>query len=54
LQSEHFAGRANHGFKLWVLMNLVEWHRLFVEGHWTSGLAGGRPRPCGAPPAPGQ
>ena len=56
LTSEHFAGRANHGFKLWLLMNLVEWHRLFVEGHWTDGLAGRRPRPCseerGAPPAP--
>jgi asparagine synthase (glutamine-hydrolysing) len=58
LKSEHLGGRANHGFRLWLLMNLVEWHRLFVEGYWTSGLAGRRPPPCseerGPRPAPGQ
>ena len=58
LKSEHFAGRANHGFKLWLLLNLVEWHRLFVEGQWTARLAGGRSRPSGPEratrPAPGR
>jgi asparagine synthase (glutamine-hydrolysing) len=34
LKGQHFTGAANHAFKLWALMNLVEWYRLFVEGHW--------------------
>jgi hypothetical protein len=36
LKREHFAGVANNAFKLWVLINFLEWHRLFVEGNWTS------------------
>ncbi len=36
LKREHFAGVANNAYKLWVLVNFLEWHRLFVEGHWTS------------------
>ncbi len=38
LKREHFAGVANHAYKLWVLINFLEWHRLFVEGNWTSQL----------------
>ena len=34
LKREHFAGVANHAFKLWALMNFVEWHRRFVESSW--------------------
>jgi asparagine synthase (glutamine-hydrolysing) len=36
LKQQHFAGTANNAFKLWSLMNLVEWHRLFVDGAWAS------------------
>ncbi len=36
LKREHFAGIANNAYKLWVLVNFLEWHRLFVEGNWTS------------------
>jgi hypothetical protein len=39
LKREHFAGSANHAFKLWNLLNFVEWHRLFVGGAWTAGPA---------------
>jgi asparagine synthase (glutamine-hydrolysing) len=37
LKQEHFAGTANHAFKLWNLVHFVEWHRLFVRGEWTTG-----------------
>jgi asparagine synthase (glutamine-hydrolysing) len=37
LKREHFSGAANHAFKLWNLLNFVEWHRLFVGGAWTNG-----------------
>ena len=39
LKREHFAGVANHAFKLWNLLNFVEWHRLFVHGAWTAGAS---------------
>ena len=35
LKREHFTGVANHAFKLWAVMNFVEWHRLFVQGRWS-------------------
>ena len=39
LKREHFSGVANHAFKLWNLLNVVEWHRLFVGGAWTDGAS---------------
>jgi asparagine synthase (glutamine-hydrolysing) len=39
LKREHFSGVANHAFKLWNLLNFVEWHRLFVRGAWTEGAS---------------
>lgn len=32
LFDEHRAGRADHNFKLWAIINLEVWHRLFVGG----------------------
>jgi asparagine synthase (glutamine-hydrolysing) len=32
LAQEHRAGRAEHGDRLWLLMNLELWHRIFLEG----------------------
>ena len=32
LADEHRAGTARHGDRLWLLMNLELWHRIFVDG----------------------
>jgi asparagine synthase (glutamine-hydrolysing) len=32
LFDEHRAGRADHNFKIWAIINLEVWHRLFVGG----------------------
>ncbi len=32
LAGEHRAGIANHGDRLWLLVNLEIWHRVFVDG----------------------
>jgi asparagine synthase (glutamine-hydrolysing) len=32
LAGEHRAGIANHGDRLWLLINLELWHRVFVDG----------------------
>ena len=29
---EHRAGGADHGMRLWLLMNLEIWQRIFVDG----------------------
>jgi len=29
--SEHLAGRVNHEYKLWALINLVLWHRQHIS-----------------------
>ena len=33
LMNDHQEYRANHNHILWALINLVVWHRLFIEGH---------------------
>ncbi len=43
LKHEHFAGTANHAFKLWNLVHFVEWHRLFARGEWTARSLDGQP-----------
>ncbi|MFV1986440.1 MAG: asparagine synthase (glutamine-hydrolyzing) [Gemmatimonadota bacterium] len=42
---EHQAGRVDHNFKIWNLLNLEIWYRLFISGHsreevrtWLSGM----------------
>ena len=35
LAGEHHAGLANHGDRLWLLVNLELWHRVFVDGEDT-------------------
>jgi asparagine synthase (glutamine-hydrolysing) len=32
LVEEHRSGRADHGDRLWLLVNLEIWHRVFIEG----------------------
>lgn len=32
LLDEHYRGKANHGFRIWTLLHLELWHRIFVEG----------------------
>jgi asparagine synthase (glutamine-hydrolysing) len=32
LAQEHHAGEANHGDRLWLLLNLEIWLRVFVDG----------------------
>jgi len=32
LADEHRSGRSNHGARLWSLMNLEIWHRIFLDG----------------------
>lgn len=45
LVAEHEAGTANHGDRLWLLLNLEIWQRIFVEGQDPASLAppGNRP-----------
>jgi hypothetical protein len=32
LVDEHQHGKADHNFRLWILLNLEIWHRLYFEG----------------------
>jgi asparagine synthase (glutamine-hydrolysing) len=32
LAEEHRTGQARHGDRLWLLVNLEIWHRVFVDG----------------------
>jgi asparagine synthase (glutamine-hydrolysing) len=32
LAEEHHAGQADHGDRLWLLLNLEVWQRVFVDG----------------------
>jgi len=32
LVDEHQDGKADHNFRLWILLNLEIWHRLYFEG----------------------
>ncbi len=29
---DHIAGRRDHNYRIWILLNLEIWHRLFIEG----------------------
>jgi len=35
---EHISGKANHEYRLWILINLEIWHRLYFEGKTVDGL----------------
>ena len=30
--AEHLDGKTDHNFRLWILINLELWHRLYFEG----------------------
>ena len=38
LVNEHLGGKADHNFRLWILMNLEMWHRMSFEGKSVSDL----------------
>lgn len=40
LMGEHVAGKANHDFRLWILINLELWYRLYFEGQDIDDLRG--------------
>jgi hypothetical protein len=29
---DHFIGKTNNGFRIWTLLNLELWHRIFIDG----------------------
>jgi asparagine synthase (glutamine-hydrolysing) len=35
---EHISGKSNHEYRLWILINLEIWHRLYFEGDTVEGL----------------
>jgi asparagine synthase (glutamine-hydrolysing) len=35
---EHLSGRVDHNFRLWILINLEIWHRLYFEGETVDSL----------------
>jgi asparagine synthase (glutamine-hydrolysing) len=40
LAEDHRAGVERHGDRLWLLVNLELWHRIFVDGEDTGTIAG--------------
>ena len=40
LAAEHQAGTWDHGDRLWLLINLEMWQRLYVDGEPVAALAG--------------
>jgi asparagine synthase (glutamine-hydrolysing) len=35
---EHTSGKIDHNYRIWLLLNLELWHRLFIEGQSTEEL----------------
>ncbi len=52
LLDEHIGGRADHNFRIWILINLEMWYRLFFEGQSVDELRALTDRLLGAAPAP--
>jgi asparagine synthase (glutamine-hydrolysing) len=53
LLEEHVAGRRDHNFRLWVLLNVELWYRMYMEGasreqvtEWLTELSGRRSAPA--------
>jgi len=44
--SEHRAGQANHADRLWPLVNLEIWFRIFLDGEAPADVMHGSPRLC--------
>jgi asparagine synthase (glutamine-hydrolysing) len=38
LAEEHRRGEASHGDRLWLLLNLEVWHRVFVDGEGSAAV----------------
>lgn len=38
LWQEHLSGKADHNYRLWILLNLELWHRLYFEGETPQSL----------------
>ncbi len=48
LLEEHLAGRRDHNFRIWILLNVELWHRIYVDGEspgnvaeWLAGIGTG-------------
>jgi asparagine synthase (glutamine-hydrolysing) len=39
LWQDHISGKADHNYRLWILLNLELWHRLFFEGETPESLS---------------
>ena len=54
LLNEHLEGRRDHNFRLWILLNLEVWHRLFLEEQSLEAVAAWieRSLPAGQPDRP--
>lgn len=39
LWNEHLSGKADHNYRLWILLNLELWHRLYFEGETPDSLS---------------
>jgi asparagine synthase (glutamine-hydrolysing) len=48
LVAEHVAGEANHDERLWALINLEIWQRLYLDGEPVESVSGGRQALAGA------
>ncbi len=46
LAAEHQAGRAEHGDRLWLLVNLEIWQRIFLDGEEPDGIMPEAVRSC--------
>ncbi len=51
LVREHLEGRHDHNFRLWILLNLEIWHRLFLDQQSLEEVSGWIARSCSAAPA---
>lgn len=45
LLDEHLAGKADHGNRLWLLLNAEVWYRMLIEGHSRDMIAGALDNP---------
>jgi asparagine synthase (glutamine-hydrolysing) len=48
LVAEHVAGEANHDERLWALINLEIWQRLYLDGEPVESVSGRRQAMAGA------
>ena len=45
IMREHLAGRVDHSYRLWLLLNLEIWHEIYIEQHSVEAATAGIRRP---------